>query len=868
MQFQGRLRPELSILQPANSKAMSVRSNLKGTLLLVSVLALGVVLLLSALVFTIGLPFLTSSGLLAWLVLVVLTLAASRFTVSITTAVGVTQSRKSVADSLVFLAVLLYMVPPAQTAGPATLLAAIVALVSTQGLTGRRELLSTTAIAVISTFVSASCYGYLTSIFADESAGAVNQPLAFSLLLVPICVLAILQYFLSTVATVYFLSAIDGKPHALPSQESLVWTLTTHVGGAAAAVLFYSTIHGAGIPYALVGLLIIGLVHLLYRFNEKQLAEVRRAEAEQRKHAEEMAIIHMNTVESLAIAIDAKDQTTHGHVRRTQIYASEMGKLFKMSSNDVRALFAGALLHDIGKLAVPEYILNKPGKLTEAEFAKMKIHPTVGGDILKRVNFPYPVEHIVRYHHEKWDGSGYPKGLKGQAIPLVARIISVVDFYDATRCDRPYRKGMKREDSLALLRSMSGSAFDPRVVDIFIEHVEEFDRLIAAEDIQEQVESETLVHDYLTKTKPDAGLASDRMGTPDDDQSGFRSISDAQREVFALHEIAQTIGSSLNLNDTVNLITNKLRAIVPFDTCIVFVVDEKSGRAVAAHVAGEDSEAFSKRRMDLGDGISGWVIANARSMCNASPELDLVGVPEEVARSYRSVLVSPLLREDGAFGALTLYSKSRTSYSTEHVRLLESVCQHASSALNNALTYEKTKESALTDPLTDLPNARGFYMMLEQKLAECQRLTRESLAVLSMDVDDFKAVNERYGHAIGDRVLASLAAVMRKELRQMDFLARYAGDEFVAIMPMASLTIAGAVGERIRNAVQSQQFAVTPGKIVKLGISVGVACFPDQGETTEELLTAAARNMQINKHSRKTSLTLANSVVTTLDAFH
>ena len=154
---------------------------------------------------------------------------------------------------------------------------------------------------------------------------------------------------------------------------------------------------------------------------------------------------------------------------------------------------------------MPEYILNKPGKLTEAEFAKMKIHPTVGGDILRRVNFPYPVEDIVRYHHEKWDGSGYPKGLKGEAIPLVARIISVVDFYDATRCDRPYRKGMKREDSLGLLRGMAGSAFDPRVVDKFIEHVEEFDRLIDAEDIQEQVPAETAAHDYDTKTKPDAG---------------------------------------------------------------------------------------------------------------------------------------------------------------------------------------------------------------------------------------------------------------------------------------------------------------------------------------------------------------------------
>ncbi|HAF22812.1 MAG TPA: hypothetical protein DCK93_07830, partial [Blastocatellia bacterium] len=789
----------------------------------------GFVLLCGGLISTIELPLLTSAGLVSWLVLLALTLAASRFTVSISSTVGVSQSRKSVAEALVFLAIILYAVPPAQSAGPATLLAAIVGFVSTYGLSSRRESISTTAIAIISTFIAASCYGFLATAFANDRTAGPDLPL--NALLIPLCILAILQYFLSTVATVYLLNIVEGKPRVLPSRESIVWTLTTQVAGAASAVLFYSAIHGAGAPSVLLGLLITGLVHLLYRFNENSLKEVRRAEAEQRRHVEEMATIHMNTIESLAIAIDAKDQTTHGHVRRTQIYASEMGKLFKLGGAEVQALFAGALLHDIGKLAVPEYILNKPGKLTEAEFAKMKIHPTVGGDILRRVNFPYPVEDIVRYHHEKWDGSGYPKGLKGQAIPRVARIISVVDFYDATRCDRPYRKGMKREESLALLKSMAGSAFDPRVVEKFIEHVEEFDRLIDAEDIQEQVESEIVAHDYLTKTKPDAGLASNLLGTPNDD-AGFRSITEAQREVFALHEIAQTIGSSLNLSDTVTLVSNKLRAIVPFDTCIIFVVDEKSGKAVAEHVAGENYDAFDRRRMNVGDGITGWVIANARSMCNASPELDLVGLPEEIATNYRGVLVSPLLREDGAFGAITLYSKSRTSYTMEHVRLLESVCQHASSALNNALTFEKTKESALTDPLTELPNARGFYMILEQRLAECQRLSYESLALLSMDVDDFKAINDQYGHAIGDRVLASLAGVIRKELRQMDLLTRYAGDEFVAIMPMASTHMAANIAERVRNAVEAQKFSVSTGKVVQLGISMGVACFPSEGETS------------------------------------
>ena len=836
-------------------------TNLKSAALLSGIAGVSLVMVVSAAIDTAELPLISS--VIPLLVLLLLTFAASGLTVSVNSTDGVGKSRKSIADAFVFLAVMLYAVPPTDTVGPAVLLAALVGFLSTYKLTDRRVTIFTTGMAVISTFVAASLYGWLVDLFAGHTEPIWAGTLSLDVLLVPLFALAALQYSLSTVTTAWFVSIEAGKFRLLPSKESVVWTLTTQLACAGSAVLFYSAIRTKGISYGLLGLLITALVHLLYRFNQRRMEDLRQAEAERRRHIEEMATIHMNTIESLAIAIDAKDQTTHGHVRRTQIYATQMGKLFSVTNAEVQALRAGALLHDIGKLAVPEYILNKPGKLTESEFAKMKIHPTVGGDILRRVNFPYPVEDIVRYHHEKWDGSGYPKGLKGEAIPLVARIISVVDFYDATRCDRPYRKGMRREESLSLLASMSGSAFDPRVVKIFTAHVEEFDNLIDSEDIQEQVPSEDLV-DNFTATRPDAGLASDVLGTQDD-VSGFRSITEAQREVFALHEIAQTIGSSLNLNDTVTLVSNKLRAIVPFDSCIIFVVDERTGKAVAAHSAGEDSKLFAKRRMQIGDGITGWVIANSRSMCNASPELDLVGLPEDVVKQYRGVLVSPLLREDGAFGAITLYSKSRTSYTSEHVRLLESVCQHASSALSNALTFEKTKESALIDPLTELPNARGFYMMLEQRIAECQRMNRESLAVVSMDIDDFKNINNQHGHAMGDRLLAAVAGVIRRELRQMDILTRYAGDEFVAIMPMASGAMGKQIADRMRTAVENHKFAVRADKIVQLGVSIGVACFPDDGETTEELLTAAARKMQTDKHGRKTILTLANAPVSSID---
>jgi diguanylate cyclase (GGDEF)-like protein/putative nucleotidyltransferase with HDIG domain len=830
------------------------KRNWKSLLLVGCVAATGTAILILGIASTVRLPLMGWSGLGSFMILLVLTLLSSRFTVPVTNVDGTSQTHKSVADAFIFLAVMMYTTAPANSVGPAIILSAIVGLICSFALKERWPTVFAVGNSVISTFVASLVYRYMVLALTGGALEGKETGLVLEVLLFPLCVFGFVQYSLSTFGAVAFNSFRAGKGRVTVSQESLIWTLITQVANVTSAALFYSAIRGAGVPFLFVGALIIVLVHLLFRFNEKRVSEVTRAQAEKVRYVEEIADLHMNTIESLAIAIDAKDQTTHGHVRRTQIYATEMGKLLKVKEQELRALVAGALLHDIGKLAVPEYILNKPGKLTEAEFAKMKIHPTVGGDILKRVNFPYPVEDIVRYHHEKWDGGGYPKGLRGEQIPLVARIISVVDFYDATRCDRPYRKGMKREDSLTLLQKMSGSSFDPKVVELFTRHVIEFDQLIAAEDIQEQVPSENI--DLLTKARPDAGLASDILGAPDGNL-GFRSITQAQREVFALHEIAQTIGSSLNMHDTVTLVSNKLRAIVPFDTCIIFVVDDRSGKAIAMHVVGDNSDLFGARRISVGDGITGWVIANARSMCNSSPELDLVGLPDDISRSYRGVLVSPLIREDGAFGAITLYSKGRTSYTTEHVRLLESVAQHAASALNNAITFERTKESALTDPLTELPNARGFYMMLEQRLAECQRLNRKSLALISMDVDDFKLINDQWGHAIGDRMLASIARVIRKELRQMDILCRYAGDEFVAIMPMASQSMSEMVAERIRKAVAEHKFSVRTGKTVEVTISAGVACFPDNGETTEELLTTAARNMQRDKHTRKNLISLS-----------
>src|SRR5829696_2838207 len=503
----------------------------------------------------------------------------------------------------------------------------------------------------------------------------------------------------------------------------------------------------------------LALILLLYLplRDKRALAEVRREFEGRLSLAESAAELNLRAVESLAIAIDAKAQTTHGHVRRTQVYALGLGRLLGVSAGELEALKAGALLHDVGNLAVPEYILNKPGRLSPAEFEKMKVHATVGGDIVSRVGFPYPVEDVVRFHHERWDGTGYPAGLKGERIPLVARIISAVDFYDSTRCDRPYRSGMTREESLALLRSKAGKSFDPVVVETFVKHVDEFDALLTPTDLSEQVRAE--VFEAAQAAPAPDGRASGEWS------EGFRSIARAQREVSALHELTQVIGASLSLQDTVTLVAARLRQIVPFDACVIYALDDKTGRAAPVFAAGEWSDYFSSRGVAAGEGITGWVVANARGMYHTPPELELAGAPAEVSAQVGDCISSPLVREDGAFGAVTLFSKTAGAYTAEHLRLLDSVCLHTSGALNNALAHERTRESALTDQLTGLPNARALHLMLEYRLAECRRYEGEVVSVLSIDVDDFHVVNEQFGHGVGDRLLASVSAVVKGQLR-------------------------------------------------------------------------------------------------------
>ena len=185
---------------------------------------------------------------------------------------------------------------------------------------------------------------------------------------------------------------------------------------------------------------------------------------------------YLATVRSLAAAVDAKDTYTRGHSDRVSRYSTLIAERMGLAHEKCIALEMAAYLHDIGKIGVSEEILLKPGRLTEEEMAQMRHHPLIGANILKPVAFPWVITPVVRHHHEHFDGTGYPAGLKGDEIPLLARILCAADSYEAMTSDRPYRAGRSAADAVAELRSCAGTQFDPHVVDVLAEIVEELER--------------------------------------------------------------------------------------------------------------------------------------------------------------------------------------------------------------------------------------------------------------------------------------------------------------------------------------------------------------------------------------------------------
>jgi diguanylate cyclase (GGDEF)-like protein/putative nucleotidyltransferase with HDIG domain len=648
--------------------------------------------------------------------------------------------------------------------------------------------------------------------------------------------------------------------------QTAVTTTVTYFTGAATAAIVNALVHYYG--FWAVGSLVPLVVanYLIYRPYIKNVEDARR-------HAEETEALHLRTLEAFAAAVDAKDQITHEHVQRVQVYAEGMARLLGLSEPEIRALQAGALLHDIGKLAVPDYILNKPGKLTAAEFDKMKIHTVVGAQILERINFPYPLVPVVRHHHERWDGRGYPDGLKGEEIPLTARILTVVDCFDAVREDRQYRKGMTREEAVALIRRDRGTFYDPRIVDLFIEHLPQFEEQIARLKQGQRAFTPVAVEETeaIRRATPAAGLAFEKPAEAASEQPEYvhtiLAAHQASQEFIALYEIAQTFTSTLDVRDTLAITVNKLERIVPFDTCVVYLLDDDSPAAVARHAVGAHAESFRGRAIRPGEGVTGWVLANHHPFSNTDPTLDLMPLGVSGV-SYRTLAVYPLLKGAQLFGALAIYSQKLESYSPDHLHSLERVAALTSDAIHNALVHAETRRRAATDALTGLPNARALEACIERELGrESGRDAGTGEAagevqgrkLLLIDLNDFRAVNAALGHEQGDELLKEVGRVIQAQLRQGDYLFRYAGDEFVALLDGVAREQLAEVALRIESAVAALAAPGLAAGGCRLSVSMGQAEVGRDGAALEEVLEAAERRLQADKAARRSLAQLSAS---------
>jgi putative nucleotidyltransferase with HDIG domain len=474
-------------------------------------------------------------------------------------------------------------------------------------------------------------------------------------LIVPLALLAGSFYAINTGLIAGAIAAETGNHPFEIWRTHFAWLAPGYAASASVALLFVGTLQQVGLTNELVpALVLVPPLFLVFYFTLR--ASFGRLE-DARGHVATLNRLYLSTVETLATAIDAKDEVTHGHIRRVQAGATALAREMGIKDDQtLQAIEAAALLHDTGKIAVPEHILNKPGKLTPAEFEKMKLHAPIGAEILSSIEFPYPVVPIVRHHHENWDGTGYPDGLRGTQIPVGARILSVVDCFDALTSDRPYRRRMSDEDALRILIDRRGSMYDPTVVDTFIAS---YQRIMPP--------SEEAAHPVARAL----GGAREAIRQPAPDQEPAVVDAPVSDEVLAVTSLARAVAGEASLTDVGALAWMMIRSFVPCSSMALFVNDDRQDAVMVRFAAGVHASALRQVRKSRGAGIAGWVSATRRGVLNADPALDLGSGAAAMSPALTTTLAVPLTHDGACVGVLALYATAANAFSEDQLRLLE-----------------------------------------------------------------------------------------------------------------------------------------------------------------------------------------------------
>ena len=634
-----------------------------------------------------------------------------------------------------------------------------------------------------------------------------HDPTQFAPLMRTAAVVAPLYFFANSALIAAAIAFSTRQPVVRIWQRNFVWSAPSYLAGAAlAAVATAASTRGW---FGWLAVLAVPL-YLVFRSYHTVVARLREEQNETKRAMD----VQLATIEALALAIEARAGCTPEHIRSIQHYAGLLAEAAGLTDGEVQGVRTAALLHDIGNMAVPEHILSKGESLTPEEFERVKIHPRVGAEILREVEFGFPVSELVQSHHERWDGLGYPAGLRGDDIPLGARILAIADCYSTLQSTRPYRPARSENAAIAVLREFAGSAFDPALVELFIARLN------------------------MTAVSPvvlDEGEA-DNAWIEREGVMALQDIAGAHREEQVLYEIAQALGSSLGVSDAMALIQDKVNRLVPFVTIALFLGDDEEGY-VCRYAHGPGTEALFK-----------WQPRSWSDVALRLPSCaDGRGAHGE---ELTSLLPCPLTFEGRLIGGLVIYHTVPGVFTDEHRRVLGRVSEQAAAVIFNSTRFEQTQHESHTDPLTGLANRRSLDRQFETGLAHATR-THGTISVVVLDMDRLKEINDTYGHEAGDRALRAIGSVLKSTVRQNDLCARFAGDEFVVVLWDCSPEHEARRVQELQSAVGAYPFEPRPGVRVSLSISAGPARFPLDGRSFDELLAAADARMYRDKAGRR-----------------
>lgn len=727
-----------------------------------------------------------------WFVLAALTLLTGSFTIKVPSI----NASISVSETFVFASVLLF----GPSAGAMTVVLECLTIAFWMNPKGRAVhiLLFNTAAPAIAIWTSGTLFYVISGIQPYSNAAT---PLR--VLVLPLVALTILYFLLNSWLVTIALSFETKKSPLRIWWTNFTWLSINYFSGASVAALIVT--YTRELDITTLGV-IVPLLVVSYLTFRTSMARVEDANT----HLIELNQLYLRTVETLAMAIDAKDQITHGHIRRVQTYAVGLAGHVGIADKELlRAIEAAALLHDMGKLAVPEYILNKPGPLTPAEFEKMKLHAAVGADILSAIDFPYPVVPIVRHHHEHWNGDGYPDGLRGTDIPIGARILSVVDCFDALTSDRPYRPRLSDNEAIRILVDRRGTMYDPLIVDTFLR----VHQLIAPPPNAEGPSP------FALKT-----IARSTSHTTD---PRLDDISASAGEGLALLEIARDLANQSSLDDIGNVITNHLRRLIPYSVCIIYCYQSSTDELDATYVTGESASVIRGLRMPLGARLSGWVAANRQTIANSDPLLDLGEIARFVSPRLRSCLSTWLPDEDQLRGVISLYSTGIDHFSDEHRRLIEAIARQ----LGRAITRCAPAAQAHSDPLASL----GSIDELDSILTRRQELVLPC-AVVFITISNLHEVTVCYGQDAANKTLRHVIGCAHRRA-EVNRLFRD-GDEIIALIADVDSYNATIVAREICATAMANSTLVSTGP-VGLDVMCSVVAVPQDGHTLAALAKAA-----------------------------